>query len=352
MKHILLKKESKTTHHYRANLHCHSTNSDGRKTVEELKRDYLAHGYSIVAFTDHDVFINHNDLSDDNFLALNGYEVEITKESRIFETAKCCHLCFISLNKDNDVPVCLHRSKYAWGNAIELSKKMNWDKDEADYEREYNPKCINDMIKKARKRGFFVTYNHPQWSLEHYPDYSKYKRMNAMEIRNGSTICCGIDSDNGIIYDEMLNLGNRIYCIATDDNHNIHSDDSQDCDSYSGCVYIVAKRLEYRTITKALEKGSFYSSSGNYKNNGPRILSIIYDDELKVVEVETTDARTISFLTDTRSFYNWNSIDNESINYASFKLRDEVSYFRIEVVDKNGFKAYSNAYFKDSLCKN
>ena len=40
-------------------------------------------------------------------------------------------------------------------------------------------------IKKARKAGFFVTYNHPEWSLEHYPEYSKYKGMNAMEIRNG-----------------------------------------------------------------------------------------------------------------------------------------------------------------------
>ena len=352
MKYILLKEESKNIHHYRANLHCHSTNSDGRKSVEQLKKDYLSHGYSIIAFTDHDVFITHNDLTDDNFLALNGYEVEITKESKSFETAKCCHMCFISLEKDNDVPVCLHRSKYAWGNAVILAKNMNWDPNEPDFEREYNPDCINDMIKKARKAGFFVTYNHPEWSLEHYPEYSKYKGMNAMEIRNGiRAICGGYDTDNGIIYDEMLNSGNRIYCIATDDNHNVKGDDHQDLDSYSGSVYIVAEKLEYRTITKALEEGSFYSSSGNYRNNGPRILGITYDDETKNIEVKTSNARSISFLTDTRSFYRWNAVDKETINYASFKLNDAVSYFRIEVVDDKGYKAFSNAYFVDSLRK-
>lgn len=352
MKHILLQEETDIIHHYRANLHCHSINSDGNKSPKQIKKDYLAHGYSIVAFTDHDVFVSHNDLTDDNFLALNGYEVEINKEAETYEVTKCCHLCFVALEKDNDTAVCLHRSKYTWGNATELAKGMHYDINTLDYERSYTEECINDMIDKARRSGFFVTYNHPAWSLEYYPDYSKYKGMNAMEISNGGcAICCGRDVDDGIIYDEMLSCGNRIYCIATDDNHNGKPDDSPDCDSYCGCVYIIADKLEYRTITKALEDGHFYSSTGNYKNVGPRILSITYDDVTKNVEVKTTSARSILFLTDTRSFYRWNSENGKTINYASFKLKDAVSYFRIEVIDDKGYKAFSNAYFADSLTK-
>ena len=72
MKRILLPEESGDLRYYRANLHCHSTLSDGRKTVEQIREDYMTHGYSIVAFTDHDVFLRHNDLSHDGFLALNG----------------------------------------------------------------------------------------------------------------------------------------------------------------------------------------------------------------------------------------------------------------------------------------
>ena len=34
---------------YKANLHCHSTVSDGHLTPEEIKKHYMAHGYSVVA---------------------------------------------------------------------------------------------------------------------------------------------------------------------------------------------------------------------------------------------------------------------------------------------------------------
>ena len=40
-----------------------------------MKEFYKAHGYSAIAFTDHEAFITHNDLTDDSFVALNGYEL-------------------------------------------------------------------------------------------------------------------------------------------------------------------------------------------------------------------------------------------------------------------------------------
>ena len=56
---------------YKANLHTHSIYSDGTRTVEEIKRDYMAHGYSVVAFTDHDIMLDHSDLNEpEKFLAL------------------------------------------------------------------------------------------------------------------------------------------------------------------------------------------------------------------------------------------------------------------------------------------
>ena len=52
---------------YKANLHCHSTVSDGLWTPEEIKERYMAEGYSVVAYTDHDVLIPHKELTDDSF---------------------------------------------------------------------------------------------------------------------------------------------------------------------------------------------------------------------------------------------------------------------------------------------
>ena len=57
---------------YKANLHTHSTVSDGHLTPEEIKRVYMENGYSIVAFTDHEILLPHNELTDENFLAVTG----------------------------------------------------------------------------------------------------------------------------------------------------------------------------------------------------------------------------------------------------------------------------------------
>ena len=65
---------------YKANLHCHSTLSDGRLTPEQLKKAYMDKGYSIIAYTDHDIMLDHSDLAEENFLPLRSYEMEITEK--------------------------------------------------------------------------------------------------------------------------------------------------------------------------------------------------------------------------------------------------------------------------------
>ena len=67
---------------YKANLHCHSTISDGKLTPEELKKVYTEKGYSIIAYTDHNVMLDHSDLNDENFLALVGYELDVSEPYR------------------------------------------------------------------------------------------------------------------------------------------------------------------------------------------------------------------------------------------------------------------------------
>ena len=56
--------------YFKANLHCHTTLSDGAFTPEEIKAAYKAQGYSIVAFTDHRKYVHHTELNDESFLAL------------------------------------------------------------------------------------------------------------------------------------------------------------------------------------------------------------------------------------------------------------------------------------------
>ena len=103
---------------FKANLHCHSTVSDGRLTVEEIKAQYMKHGYSIVAFTDHDVLLDHSDLNEPGrFLALNGYEMEVNEPAFVplksggltFGSPKTAHMCLVALMPDNLTQVCYNK---------------------------------------------------------------------------------------------------------------------------------------------------------------------------------------------------------------------------------------------------
>jgi len=55
-------------------LHCHTTESDGRFRPRELLRMYKDAGYSFVFITDHNRVTRCDDLNDDTFLALPGTE--------------------------------------------------------------------------------------------------------------------------------------------------------------------------------------------------------------------------------------------------------------------------------------
>ena len=61
---------------YKANLHVHTTVSDGEMTPDEIKRIYMEKGYSVVAFTDHEVMVPHPELTDEHFVALTSTEME------------------------------------------------------------------------------------------------------------------------------------------------------------------------------------------------------------------------------------------------------------------------------------
>ena len=47
-------------------MHIHTTVSDGKATPEEAKEAYKSRGYSIVAYTDHNVMVPHNELADED----------------------------------------------------------------------------------------------------------------------------------------------------------------------------------------------------------------------------------------------------------------------------------------------
>lgn len=317
---------------YKANLHCHSTISDGTKTPHELKELYKQMGYSVIAYTDHDVLIDHSDLCDAEFVALNGYEMEINEEKTPWHAAKTCHMCYIALEQTNLTQVCYHRTAYLFGNAPEYRDRIRFDDTKPDFVRSYTPACINEMIAEGRKNGFFVTYNHPAWSLEDYRDYGAYHGMCAMEICNYGCVESGYPDYNEKEYDDMLRGGEKIFCVATDDNHNYRND------SFGGFTMINVETLSYASIAKALSQGDFYASQG------PILHSLWYEDGKLVVRCE--NASEIRLNTAVRRT---DVVRDEKLTGAEFDVCDSDGYVRITVTDASGKHANTNAYFLSDL---
>ena len=328
----------KSGNFYKANLHCHTVLSDGECTAEEIKQIYQEKGYSIVAYTDHDILVSHNDLTDDKFLALNGLELEINSPSYPKNDCKTCHFCAISLSKDNITQPCYHREKYLLGNPNLLRDKIKFDETLPDCERIYTPEGVSAMMQECREKGFFVTYNHPIWSLEEYNDYINYSGMNAMEICNYSSLCTGFPEYNEDKFDEMLRAGKKVYCVGADDNHNHRR--NRNFDSFGAFIVIKADKLDYETISTALLSGDFYASQG------PEIYDLWVDDDR--VYVTTSNADSIRLNTGVRRHdivFN----EGDGLNMASFTFNASDKYIRITVTDKEGKHANSQAYFVKDL---
>lgn len=324
---------------YKADLHCHSTISDGRWTPEQIKENYKAQGYSIVAYTDHAVFITHNDLADESFLPLNGYELDISEGSVAGRSAKVCHMCFVSLDKDRKLQKLFYSSRH-------LEKNIDiacLDASREYLSREYSPEFISDIMRQGAEDGFFVTYNHPVWSLETMNEYCNYHGMHAMEIVNYGCVTEGYDDRNGNIYDQMLREGEKIYCIATDDNHNKYPMGHPRFDSFGGFTMIKAERLEYEDISKALLGGHFYASEG------PEIYDLYFEDNK--IYIETSDAERIVMTTAKRRYQVAVAEKNGmKINRACFDVGGDIgAYVRFTVTDEKGREAYTNAYYTSDL---
>lgn len=323
---------------YKANLHCHTTNSDGFYTPEQIKKIYKEHGYSVVAYTDHDVIFDNSHLTDDDFVALTAVEYSIYPRGNVrWRDMSLIHLNLFSKDPHN----LFHPAAYKEmlnERQVELFKsKYNMDIPCDNYHREFTNESVQETIDRANKMGFLVQFNHPNWSLNARDDYINLKGLWALEIYNHLT-----ELETGAeycpyVYDDMLRHGHRLFCTMGDDNHNYQGSIEG---SFGGFDYIGTTSLTYDNIFNALKEGCFYSSMG------PTIKYLYYDSETKKIYLECSEAVNIIFVGCNRTFMH---CLGENLTKAEFEIFDDEEYFRITVRDKYGKSAHTRAYFVDEF---
>lgn len=321
---------------YKANLHSHSTISDGKFTPEELKDLYKSAGYSVLAYTDHEVLVPHDELNDEEFLALSGYEVQIYGDMEPPKRMRRVnHMNFYPKDKDN-----VKMPFFNMDDIMRLDKKPDisravYDGDGNEY-KEYSVEGINRLIDKAKKAGFIVSYNHPTWSKEDASIYTNLEGLFAMEIYNSDAQLSGSDCYCPYVYDEMCRSGQKIGCIATDDTHKSE-------DLFGGFTMVYADSLSHEAVIESLEKGDYYAS------RGPEIKKLWYEDGVFHIEcspakeiIVSNSARRIADISIKRS-------KEGDITSADFPIDETDWYVRFTVTDKDSKTANTRAYWREEF---
>ena len=319
---------------YKANLHAHSTISDGAATPEEIRDAYRAAGYSVVAFTDHEVMVDHSELSGPDFLALRGYEIRVDDRTDRYETRKTYHIGLIARSPDITHQVFFNPRGHFTKNAAAYASSVLCR--EPVYQYTYSPMFINRLLRAARAEGFLPIYNHPHWSLHTEEDYLPLEGLFGIEVVNATCSALRASADTGSdIYERMLRAGKTsLIPLATDDNHNADGFSGPKSDSFIAFTMIKAPSLRYGDIIEALESGDCYASAG------PLIHALFRDGE--TLTVETSPVREILLLTDGRDGIR--RTDVRPLTGASFRIPDGCAWFRLEMADEAGRRAFTRAY--------
>jgi hypothetical protein len=325
---------------YKANLHVHTTVSDGDMTPEEIKRIYMEQGYSVVAFTDHEIMVPHPELTDGDFLAITSSEISVNQRLDCdFCYTRAYHLNIYSPEESRDCFRGFDKSKL-WFNHSD--KFITPEQERMNEHRVYTVDCINDFIKRANDDGCLVSYNHPVWSLQDYSDYCDLKGLWGIEVYN--TACArNAYLDDTKPMDDLLRKGERVAPLATDDAHKL-------CDCFGGFTMIRAENLSYDSVFTALKNGDFYASTG------PRFHEISIEDG--VLKIVCSPVSFVAMTTDCRYTFVRRS-QTDTLTEIEFNLHgyldmckngvNEHKYIRLMLTDSKGQSAFSRAFFVDEL---
>ena len=325
---------AKEGNHFKANLHCHTVFSDGKKTPAEIKEIYRAAGYSIVAYSDHNILLDHSELNDEHFLAMLATEYDVQKKGpEDGHCRPCFHINFFP-RKTGQVSVPCFSPNRTRKDLLDRQPYSG----SGDYVRSYED--IQDMIDRFANDGFLVQINHPVWSVQTIGEYLPLKNYFALEIYNHGCFVEGYDEFSTLYWDELLRAGQRVWGTATDDNHNEYPVGHPRCDALGGFTVIQAAGLTQEAVTDALEAGKFYASTG------PLFHSVVQEDN--ILRVETSPVRKIMLTTGMRrARAAYPATGEKTLTAAEFDLSRFLpnDYIRLTLIDEQGNRAWSQPFY-------
>jgi len=198
--------------------------------------------------------------------------------------------------------------------------------------------AAQENVDGIRKANGVPHINHPNFTWAMTPeDLQKVERTRLFEIFNGHP---QVNNEGGggtpgleEVWDRILSSGRLMYGVAVDDAHHFkRPGDPLASGPGRGWIYVRTDRLEPRAIVEAIDRGSFYASTG-----------------VELASYETTPASiAIAIKTTTYSRYrvqfigrNGKVLSEVTEPTATYTFKGDEGYVRARVLESNGYVAWT-----------
>lgn len=276
---------------YRANLHAHTTNSDGDLSPEDCASCYARAGYDILAITDH-WCVSDAATPGPGFFLLPGVELDGGRPAQ----GGSYHIVGLNVRT---------RGKLARPEGA----------------------TAQQLVDTIRELGGDAFVAHPYWSGLMASDMLSLQGCFAVEVYNTG---CDLEILRGystVHWDDLLTLGGNHGALAVDDGHHHRVDHGL------AWTMIRAEELSVEAVMDALRRGRYYASTG------PELHDLqIADGRLRVTTSPVASIALVSAPTQGGRRF---APEGETLTEADFPL-PSARYCRVEIMDQRGKVAWSN----------
>jgi hypothetical protein len=275
---------------FKANLHTHTTVSDGKISPSQRVEQYRRAGYDVLALTDHHATNDILGLSDRRMLVVSG--IELHPPCRLEKTSH--H--FVVLG----VP-----------HGFQVRKGAG----------------ANECIEQARKAGGVVILAHPFWTGLQFTAIKGLRGLSAVEVYNTTCAGCGRPcSENEWAY--MLDHGLRLPAVGVDDAHC-----AEGRDVFGSWTWLKMPARTVSNVLKAVRTGCCYASCG----------PVIHDFRVSggKLRLRCSPAQAIHFSSGPGTGACRLAEGDDLVRHFSINV-PKWSYVRAVVTDARGRKAWTN----------
>ena len=275
---------------YKANFHCHTTESDGKLDPAAVVSFYKNAGYDILSITDHRKV---TEISSSQLLLIPGIEIDYVLPGQ-------------------------------WVHILGLGMSSSITQ---EWNRSGTPQEGIDLI---RRLGGIAVLAHPAWSLNTPAFMRSLTGLSGVEVWNSvSTLPLNGDrADSSSLLDVTWSSGGELIPLYANDDSHPYKDEAG-----VAATMVQAEELTVKSVMTALRSGRFYATTG------PQIHQIENRNNQEIV-VHCSPAESIIFYSDC-PWAAGRAVIRQDMTECSYLIQKSDHFVRIEIRDAHGRKAWS-----------